>query len=82
MIEPRDGSVVSQESVKVICIVDKPEAVTHLKINRVDATLKRDLGTATVKLDHGANRIVSVDRKHDGTYSTYLLGKIERTRSF
>ena len=78
MIEPLDGSVVSQDAVNVICIIENSRAVTSLKINGFEAILMEDMGTASVKLDRGMNRILSSVRKLDGSYSSYLLGTIER----
>ena len=81
MIEPIDGSTVSQESVDVICTIEKPETLTGFKLNGVDAFVWGDLGTATVKLHQGTNRIVSMVYRRNGTYSTYLVGNIIRSKT-
>ena len=81
MLEPADGSTVSQDSIRVICIIEDPEAVSGVKINGVNAMVMKDMGTASVKLDRGMNRILSMVHRSDGSYSTYLLGKIQRTSS-
>jgi hypothetical protein len=81
MIEPIDGSTVLQESVNVICTIERPETLTGFKLNGVDAFVWGDLGTATVKLHKGTNRIVSMVYRRNGTYSTYLVGKIIRSKT-
>lgn len=80
LIEPIDGATVSQDSVNIICIVEDPETVVGFTVNGIEAAMKNDLGTASVQLDPGTNRIVSVVRKANGSYSTYRLGRISRTR--
>ena len=79
MLEPAGDRPVKENTVNVVCLLHEPEAVTHIRINRVDALMMNDLATAAVKLDPGINRIVAAIRRRDGSYSTYLLGKIERS---
>ena len=81
MIDPVDGSTVSHGTVNVICTIDKPETLTGLRVNGVDAFVMGDLGTAKITLQKGTNRIVSMVRRRDGTYSTYLIGRIVRSDS-
>jgi len=80
MIEPIDGCTVSQQSIKVICTIERPETITGFRINGVDAFVMGDLGTVDLKLQKGANRIVSIVSRRDGTYSTFLLGKVFRSQ--
>ena len=81
LMEPIDGASVSQESVNVICIIEDPKSVVGFSINGIEAAVMNDLGSARVPLNPGANKIVSVVRKVNGSYSTYRLGKIKRTGS-
>lgn len=78
MIEPGDGSTVTQQSITVICTIEKPETINGFRINGVDAHVMGDLGTAEVNLQTGANRILSIVSRRDGTYSTYKLGSVTR----
>ena len=80
LIDPIDGATVSRGSVDVICVVENPKTVVGFSVNGIEAAMMNDLGTATVQLDPGTNRIVSVVRKANGSYSTYRLGRIKRTR--
>ena len=81
IIEPIDGSTVGQKTVNVICAIHKPKAISGFRVNGIEAFVMGDLGTATIKLQKGANRIVSLVRRRDGTYSTYLVGTIFRSDS-
>lgn len=81
MITPVQGSTVSQRSTKVICAIEDPASIIGLRINGIDALIKDDLGTAEVHLQRGDNRIVSMISRRDGTYSTYLLGRVSRSPS-
>ena len=80
LIEPIDGATVSQDSVNVICIVEDPKSVVGFSINGIEAAVMNDLGTAKVQLDPGTNKIFSVVRKANGSYSTYRLGRIKLNR--
>ena len=81
LLEPIDGSTVTQDSTKVIFTIDSPESITRIRINGIDASVRGDLGTAEVELQKGANRIVSMVTRRDGTYSTYVLGQLDRSRT-
>lgn len=80
MVEPVDGATVDQSSVKIICTIDKPETLTGFRINGVEAIVERDLGVADIELQKGTNRIISTVARRNGTYSTYLLGKVTRAK--
>lgn len=81
MIEPADGATIDQPSVNVVCILENPETVAGFRVNGVDAQVMGDLGTVNLKLQKGRNRILAIIYRRDGTYSTYLVGKIYRDES-
>ena len=81
MLEPQDGATVDHPSISVICTVGKPETITGFRVNGIEAQVMGDLGTANIKLQKGVNRILAIIHRRDGTYSTYLLGKVTRSTS-
>ena len=81
MIEPIDGSTIDQQSINVVCTLHRPEIIADFRINGIEAFVMGDLGTASIKLQKGENRIVAMVSRRDGTYSTYLVGRITRSTS-
>ena len=78
ILDPPPQARLTRKSVDLVCRILDPGAVSSVAINRVEATIVEDTATATIQLDRGLNPVKAVVRRSDGSYSTYLLGKIER----
>ena len=81
LIEPLDGATTGQAKIEVVCAIDKPESLSGFRINGIEAIIEKDRGIAQIELQKGDNRIVSTVHRRDGTYSSYLLGKILRSKT-